>query len=271
MKRFFLLILDLWRQRAKLYISAAVIGVLAGVFVLYPINDFVYFHEHGVAEPNAGKYVLSQLKESLKGNTPDKTRFYAWVGIVLSVLLVWIYGFLHRKFQRIELLTDELERDLRATIRLGEGPLMEFKSSFRWDVEKSCINRSLEKVVLKTLAGYMNGHSGGTLLIGVGDNGKILGLENDYHSLKKQNQDGFEQAIMTAISTQLGGDLCQNVKVLFHVVDHKDVCRLIVLPAPRPVFLKQGSDPRFYLRTGGGTRDLNIQEATEFIAHRWPK
>lgn len=254
-----------------MYLSAAVIGALAGVFLLYPINDFVYFHEHGVEEPFAGKYVLNQLKESLKGNTPDKTKFYAWVGIVLSLLLIWIYGILHRKFQRIELLTDELERDLRATIRQGEGPLLEFKSSFRWDMDQSRTNRSLEGVVLKTLAGYMNGHSGGTLLIGVDDNGKILGLENDYQSLKRKDQDGFEQAIMTAISTQLGADLCQNVKVLFHVVDKKEVCRLIVLPASRPVFLKQGSDPRFYLRTGGGTRDLNIQEATEFIANRWPK
>lgn len=271
MKRFFLLILDLWRQRAKLYISAAVIGALAGIFLLYPINDFVYFHEHGVEEQFAGKYVLNQLKESLRGNTPEITRLYAGVGIMLSLMFVWVYGFLHRKFQRIEILTDELERDLRATILRGEGPLLEFKSSFRWDLEHSRTNRSLEGAVLKTLAGYMNGHSGGTLLIGVDDNGKILGLENDYQSLKRRDQDGFEQAIMTAISAQLGADLCQNVKVLFHTIDQKDVCRLIVLPASRPVFLKQGNEPRFYLRTGGGTRDLNIQEATEFIANRWPK
>ena len=271
MKRFFLLVLDLWRQRVGFYFFAAVIGAVAGVFLLYPINDFVYFQEHGVDEPFASKYILNQLKEALKGNTPEKTKFYAWVGIVLSLFIVWIYSILHKKFQRIEQLSDELGRDLRGIILRGEGPLLEFKSSFRWDMEQSRINRSLEGVVLKTLAGYMNGHSGGTLLIGVGDNGQIIGLENDYQSLKRKDQDGYEQAIMTAISTNLGADLCQNVKVLFHVIDNKDVCRLIVLPSSRPVFLKLGNDPRFYLRTGGGTRDLNIQEATEFIAIRWPK
>jgi predicted HTH transcriptional regulator len=151
----------------------------------------------------------------------------------------------------------------------GESPLLEFKSSFRWDLEQDRINRALETVVLKTIAGYLNSSTGGTLLIGVADNGEIIGLEKDYQSLKRQDQDGYEQALITAISTHLGADLCQFVKILFHVIDGKHVCRLIVLASPRPVFLNQGKTPKFYLRTGGGTRDLNIQEAVEFIAHRW--
>lgn len=271
MKRFLFLLFSLWKQQFKLYLSAALVGALSGIFILYPANDFVHFYEHGVDEPYVITYVLNQLKASLSGDTPEKTWFYAWVGIILGLVIVWIYGFLHRKFQRIELLTDELSRDLKATILQGEGPLLEFKSSFRWDMDQSRINRSLEHVVLKTLSGYMNSHNGGTLLIGVADDGCVIGLENDFKSLKRQDQDGFEQALMTAISKNLGADLCQDIRVLFHVIDDKDVCRLIVLPAPRPVFLKQGHDPRFYLRTGGGTRDLNIQEATEFIAHRWPR
>ena len=97
MKRFFLLVLELWRQRAGFYFFTAVIGALAGIFLLYPINDFVYFHEHGVDEPVASKYILNQLKEALKGKTPEKTKFYAWVGIVLSLFIGWIYGFLHKK------------------------------------------------------------------------------------------------------------------------------------------------------------------------------
>ena len=153
----------------------------------------------------------------------------------------------------------------------GEGPALEFKSSFRWDLEQDRVNSALETVVLKTLAGYLNSSLGGTLLIGVADTGEIIGLEKDYKSLKRQDQDGYEQAIITAISAQLGADLCQFVKVLFHVVDGKHVCRLIILASPRPVFLNQSNTPKFYLRTGGGTRDLNIQEAVEFIAHRWSR
>ncbi len=270
MKRFFLLLLKLWKQQFVFYLTAALLGALAGIFIFYPINDFVYFHDHGVDEPLVSRYLLSQLELSLQGKTPEKTLFFAEVGMVLGILVAWGYGFLHRKLQRIEQLSEELDRDIQTIIQQGEGPLLEFKSSYRWDIEQSRINKTLETVILKTLAGFMNSRNGGTLLIGVADDGLVLGLEKDFQSLHRKDQDGFEQAIMGAVSKNLGADLCQYVQTLFHVLDGKEICRLIIHPSPRPVFFKQGNEPKFFLRTGGGTRDLNIQEAVEFITTRWP-
>ncbi|BCG65117.1 MAG: hypothetical protein methR_P2938 [Methyloprofundus sp.] len=274
MKRFFLLIAALWQQRFKLYFFAAIIGTLNGVLIFYPINDFIFYFEieKDVLKRSASAaatYAIDQLIASLKGETPKKTLFLAQVGAVFGLIIAFIYETLHRRLQRINRLRSELSVDLHTLIMQGESPLLEFKSSFRWDLEENRTNRALETVVLKTIAGYLNSSTGGTLLIGVTDDGEIIGLEKDYQSLKRQNQDGYEQALITAISAHLGADLCQFVKVLFHVVDGKHVCRLIVLASPRPVFLSQGKTPKFYLRTGGGTRDLNIQEAVEFIAHRW--
>jgi len=274
MKRFFLLIFALWGQRFKLYFFAAISGSLTGILVFYPINDFIFYFE---IEGNdiqtnvstAITYALGQLKSSLAGNTPHKTLFLAQVGAVFGLIIAFIYEMLHRRLQRINRLHSELSTDLHTLIQQGEGSLLEFKSSYRWDIEQERVNKSLETVVLKTIAGYLNSSHGGTLLIGVADDGTIIGLEKDYQSLKRPDQDGYEQAIITAISTNLGADLCQFVKVLFHVVDGKHVCRLIVLASPRPVFFTQNKTPKFYLRTGGGTRDLNIQEAVGFIAHRW--
>ncbi len=276
MKRFLLLIIALWQQRFKLYFFAAIIGALTGVLIFYPINDFIFYFE---IEGNdlqrnamtAVHYAYEQLKSSLSGNTPKKTLFLAQVGGIFGLIIAFIYEMLHRRLQRINRLSSELSVDLHTLIQQGEGPLLEFKSSFRWDMEQERVNKNLENVILKTLAGYLNNSLGGTLLIGVNDKGEIIGLEKDYQSLKRPDQDGYEQMIMTAISTHLGADLCQFVKVLFHVIDGKHVCRLIILASPRPVFLTQGKVPKFYLRTGGGTRDLNIQEALEFIAHRWKR
>lgn len=274
MKRFILLIIALWQQRFKLYFFAALIGALTGVLIFYPINDFIFYFE---IEGNdlqknvstAVNYAFNQLKSSFAGKTPQKTLFLAQLGAVFGLIIAFIYEMLHWRLQRINRLSSELSVNLHSLIHQGEGPLLEFKSSFRWDLEQSRVNRALEIVVLKTLAGYLNSSMGGTLLIGVADNGEIIGLEKDFQSLKRQDQDGYEQAIITAISNHLGADLCQFVKVLFHVIDNKQVCRLIVLASPRPVFFNQGKSPKFYLRTGGGTRDLNIQEAVEFISHRW--
>jgi predicted HTH transcriptional regulator len=195
--------------------------------------------------------------------------FYAEIGAMMGLLSLVLYQFIHKRMVNIDHLKLELDKDLPSIVRQGEGPYLEFKSSLRWDFEESRTNRSLEAVVLKTLAGFLNSHIGGTLLIGVADNGEIVGLEKDYQTLKKQNQDGFEQVVMTAISNNLGTDLCHFIHILFHVIDEKEVCRLIVSPSTRPVFLEQGNTPKFFVRTGGATRDLNIKEALDYILVRW--
>jgi hypothetical protein len=271
MKRFFLLILSLWKQRLKLYFVAALIGAIIGVLVLAPSYDYVDSQLHAENATSSIDYMSGQFKELLKGNVFQNSLilFYAEIGAMLGLLTIGIYSFLHTRLLRIELLKMELDKDMPLIIQQGEGPLLEFKSTFRWDMEQSRTNRQLEGVVLKSLAGFLNSTHGGTLLIGVADDGQIIGLEHDFQTLKKQNQDGFEQAIMTAIAANLGADLCSHVSILFHVINTNAICRLIVSPSARPVFLNQGNTPKLYVRTGGATRDLNIQEALEFAPIRW--
>ncbi|MEI6268936.1 MAG: ATP-binding protein [Methylococcaceae bacterium] len=273
MKRFFILILSLWQQRLKLYVVAALTGAIIGVVVLAPSYDYIDSKTHTDNAASSIDYMSSQFKELLKGNVFQNSMilFYAEIGAMLGLLTIGLYSFLNKRLLRIELLKMELDKDIPLIIRQGEGPLLEFKSSFRWDLEQSCTNRQLESVVLKSLAGFLNSHHGGTLLIGVADDGRIVGLDNDFKTLKKQNQDGFEQTLMTAIAANLGADLCTHISILFHVIEANAICRLIVLPSDRPVFLNQGNTPKLFLRTGGGTRDLNIQEALEFAPIRWKR
>lgn len=271
MKRFLLLIISIWKQQLKIYVMAALIGAAIGVFLLAPSYDYISSRENNADPLSSLEYVLIQIKEILTGkiNQNNLLLFYAEIGAMLGLLSLGFYKILHKRLSHLESLKSELDKDLPSIVRQGEGPLLEFKSSLRWDMQEERINRTLESVILKTLAGFFNSHIGGTLLIGVNDDGEILGLEKDYQTLKKPNQDGFEQTLMTAISTNLGADLCAHVHILFHVIDQKDVCRVIVSPAIRPVFVNQGNTPKFFVRTGGGTRDLNIQEALEYVAGRW--
>lgn len=265
--------LSLWKEQLKLYFVAAMIGAIIGVLVLAPSYDYVNSKVYADDATSSLDYMSGQLKELLNGNVfqNDLMLFYAEIGAMLGLLTIGIYSFLHGRLRRIELLKIELHKDIPLIIKQGEGPLLEFKSTFRWDIEQSRTNRQLEGVVLKSLAGFLNSHEGGTLLIGVADDGQIIGLENDFQTLKKQNQDGFEQTIMTAIAANLGTDLCTHIKILFHVIETNAICRLIVSPSDRPVFLNQGNTLKLYVRTGGGTRDLNIQEALEFSQTRWKR
>ena len=259
------------RQQLRTLAIAAVLGTLVGVFILYPINEFVYFYEHRpLVESSPGAFALSQLQASLRGGTPWKTAFYVIVGVILSVAGAALYSAMHRRAERIEQLSAALGDDLRALIARGESASLEFKSSFRWDLRENKLNRALEAVVLKTLAGYMNGN-GGTLLIGVADDGSVTGLDRDYTTLKKPDRDGFEQVLMTAIATKLGADACHVVQMVFHSLENKDVCRVIVAPAHRPVYVKDGDTPKLYVRTGVSTRELNVQEAINYTSARWPR
>jgi len=262
-----------WKLRShlRLFGIALLLGAAVGIFVLYPANEFVYFQEYQPsADTSALAFTASQMRRSLHGQTPRKTIFYAIVGILLSIGGAGLYSSMQRRSERIEQLSAALESDLSTLIGRGESATLEFKSSFRWDLRENKVNRALEGVILKTVAGYMNS-SGGTLLIGVGDDGAILGLERDYKTLKKQDRDGFEQALMTAVAAKLGADACHCVQIVFHALDSKEVCRVMVAPMDRPVYVKDGDTPKLYVRTGVLTRELNVQEAVDYTSARWPR
>ena len=263
MKKFFHAVVAVWP-------FALLAGVLTGLFVLRPINDFVAFHEHEVQANSATQYVMTELAGSLHGKKPLKSAFYAVAGGIIGLFSAAFYIAINDRNRRIRRLSDALEKDIEALIAQGESHDLEFKSSFRWDCKESRVNRSLEAPVLKTVAGFLNA-SGGALLIGVDDSGTIVGLENDYQTLKKKNRDGFEQAVVSAVATKLGGDVAPYVHVVFHRVATHEICRLIVSPAPRPVYLDLDGLPRFYLRSGATTREMNVREGIEWITARWRK
>lgn len=244
------------------------LGALGGVFVFFPINEFVFYHEHGAAAPSAWVFVGDQMREVLQGLKPIKTLFYALVGAFFGLLAASLFAAVVGRLWRQERAMEELGKNLATLISQGEGPELEFKSSFRWDVNAGSVNRSIEMASLKSVAGFLNAR-GGTLLIGVGDDGKIFGLEKDYATLRRPGRDGFDQALMTAVSSHLGADIGPYVQVLFQQLEGADVARVLVSPAPRPVFLSVGATPKLYVRTGAATRELNVEEALAYRADRW--
>jgi len=252
-----------------IYVVAIFIGLLVGVFILLPINEIVYYYELHIQQVTLKRYIYNLLYRIATGDITVKTFFFAFVGCGLGTLAAKLYKSLHRRTLKIQHLNGELEKNFPTLISQGENALVEFKSSFRWDFKENKLNKTLENVVMKTLAGFMNA-DGGTLLIGVADDSTIVGLENDYQTLKKRDKDGFEQAVMNTIAAKLGTNVCRQVILIFHEIENKEICRIIVMSAHRPVFVKDGANPKLYLRTGVSTRELNIQEAVEYIPLHWP-
>ena len=163
-------------------------------------------------------------------------------------------------------------------ITQGESNQLEFKSTARWDLRENKKSKVMEAVILKTVAAFLNS-DGGTLLIGVADDGTVLGLQPGYPTLKqgKQNRDGYELWLMgDLLLNALGNDLAPCLAIGFGRVDGQDLCRVTVQPAPRPVHFeaknKQGQlEECFYIRAGNQTKPLTKpSEIMHYQASRWP-
>jgi DNA-binding response OmpR family regulator len=156
-------------------------------------------------------------------------------------------------------------------INKGENAELEFKSSTRWDIRQKKVNKELEKVILKTVAGFLNSENGGTLLIGVDDNGTILGLYEDYQSMKKKDRDGYENFLTTLMLDTYGKEFSPFIQIIFHQVDDKEICQIIIHSSSKPAFVpdERGAQNLFYIRTGNSTRLLSTKEVLEYCKIRW--
>ena len=146
---------------------------------------------------------------------------------------------------------------------------LEFKETLRWDVRAGQPNKKLEEVVIKTLAGFSN-RAGGTLLIGVTDEGEPVGLDRDYACLGG-NRDKFELHLTNLMAKHFGhADRASKIKVSFARHDEAEVCRIDVERARQPTFVSTADRSgavaeRFFVRSGNSTQELTPSECARYI------
>jgi predicted HTH transcriptional regulator len=172
--------------------------------------------------------------------------------------------------------TSEATRVAAATstselIAAGESLNVEFKSSARWSYKGQVRDPRLEHVIVKTIAGLMNAE-GGTLLIGVDDNGHVLGLEPDYLTLGKSSRDGYELFLTQLLDVHLSGAALALARISFSEIDGKDVCRVDVAASAQPVFARPidgKQHTEFWARIGNSTRQLVGTDMAEYQREHW--
>jgi hypothetical protein len=156
-------------------------------------------------------------------------------------------------------------------VAAGEGERVEFKTTARWNTRSAAKDPRMEDEVVVTVAGFMNA-AGGTLLVGVRDDGTIHGLADDYAVVPGNGRDGFELWLRTMLAERLGRGVTADLGVSFVTLEGKDVCRVDVAPADRPVFVGVTGGARtadFHLRVGNATRKLLTDEVLDYQARRW--
>ena len=115
---------------------------------------------------------------------------------------------------------DEVKISIEELISAGENALTEFKTTLRWDVKEEKVNKKLEEVILKTIAAFSNA-DGGTLFFG-SMNGKVVGLDSDYSTLKEGDKDKFELHFRNLINEAYGVSYtANNISMNFPEIEGK--------------------------------------------------
>lgn len=159
------------------------------------------------------------------------------------------------------------DRPIIELIQLGESTNLEFKSTLQWDVLRDQINPELRHQVLKTIAAFMN-TEGGTLLIGVEDDGSVLGLDFDLKTMKG-SPDQFGQMLAGLMTQHIGPEYGPLAKVRFEETNGKRVCVVDVDRSSEPAFVKGSKGTKFYVRVGNTTRSLDVEEAVKYREMSW--
>jgi len=162
-------------------------------------------------------------------------------------------------------------KSITELIAQGENVFCEFKSTLRWDMREKKLNLILQQEVIEAIAAFSN-HLGGTLLIGIDDNGNAIGLQFDYESFKdSKNRDQLQRHIQDLIKDEINTPFSiSNIQINFQKLEDKDICRIDILRSNSPIFLKsqdKSGKPteKFVVRNGNSSRALSPSEQASYI------
>ena len=161
-------------------------------------------------------------------------------------------------------------RSAEELIQRGESKTLEFKSTLRWNlVEDRKDDKRVTHAALKTIAAFLN-TEGGDLLLGVADDGAIVGVERD----RLENDDKFMRHLAQVVRNGLGDRAGTCIDSGIQIVGGKGVCAVSCQRSPEPVFLRwkgvekeEGGD--FFVRSGPGTVKLSPDDTREYIRTRF--
>ena len=153
----------------------------------------------------------------------------------------------------------------------GESASVEFKSTARWNTHTEEKDPRMEMVIAKTVAGFLNAE-GGTLIIGVDDDGRPVGLERDLKLMKAPDTDRYELWLTDHLERTLGKPALAFVTTSFEPYAGDEVAVVRIEASDRPVFLdepKGGRTADFYVRMGNSTRKMLMDEFADYQRSRW--
>ena len=111
---------------------------------------------------------------------------------------------------------------------------------------------------------------GGTLGIGISDNGDLLGIQPDLEH-KNFDIDAYQNWLSTLLLNSIGkANVANYVSIRFDNKEDKVICLVDVIPSPKPVYANtyKGKEV-FYARVENSTRIFEGAELTDYVSERF--
>jgi hypothetical protein len=169
----------------------------------------------------------------------------------------------YKRLTHGELIAPETDT-LEARISRGEGTHTEFKSTLRTNLHTNQSDPKMEHAVLKTLAAFLNS-DGGTLFVGIGDNGDAVGLAQDNFS----SEDKMGLHLDNLIKDRLSGAVFACIKTMFADAGEQRILAIECAASDKPVFLKNSSGEEFFVRAGVSSHALSASHTHDYIQQRF--
>lgn len=149
-------------------------------------------------------------------------------------------------------------------IRRGESKKLEFKSTLRMNLMNGKSDRNIEHAVLKTLIAYLN-TDGGVLLVGVSNDGEVLGIKTDGFP----NEDRFLLHFKQLVKQHIGLAYAPLIEYRLVPVNGKKILEITCRKSDEAVFLKPSrNEEEFYIRIGPSSERLTGSKLIEYVNRR---
>ena len=155
---------------------------------------------------------------------------------------------------------------LMSLIRQGESKQIEFKESFSLDIRKDVSEKYIELSSLKTIAAFLNS-DGGFLIVGVNDNGSIVGLDREIDKFHNGSKDKFLLHFKNNLKSRFGEEFYPYIDQKLLVAGGLPVLMVECKKSASGCFLN-GKD--FYVRTNPSTDKLEGARLIAYIKNNFP-
>jgi len=226
----------------------------------------VFQLENGGGRMMALAIPRSDLEQQLHALTrPYLYALFASLLLGAGVIVLIFLGY-RRRLRNLRRSHDHLhlsQSELREFIDQGESDSLEFKSTLRWNLKANKPGKEIERAWLKTIVAFLN-TAGGTLLVGVADDGSIVGTGRDGF----RNDDKFLLHFNNCVKEGIGIEFTHFLSFGLKTIEDKEILVVDVEPADEPAFLLLEDDEEFYIRVGPASRKVSPRQALEVLRSR---